>query len=95
MAGASAGFAQDKPIKPGGSLQVSGAVSDLGLYFDAQETINRSGASGYRFSIQYESATPQPLHPVPQQAAPVRTKREARRSRSQPPQPSPKTTVGK
>jgi hypothetical protein len=96
LAASSAGFAQDKTIRIGGLLPVSGP----GAYFEAQDKrgielafdgINRSGFDGYRFAIQYEPVSPIP--PQPQQAAPVRTKREARQSRTQPPQPSPKTSV--
>jgi hypothetical protein len=100
IAGASAGVAQDKTIKIDGRLPVWGA----GVYFGAQgkhgvemafDEIGRSDLSSYRFAIQYESASPTPIRPVPQQAAPVRTKRESRRSRARPPQPSAATTGGK
>jgi branched-chain amino acid transport system substrate-binding protein len=66
MASASAGLAQDKTIKIGGLLPVSGP----GAYFGVQDKqgielaldeINRSGVNGHRFSIQYEDSACSPL----------------------------------
>jgi branched-chain amino acid transport system substrate-binding protein len=66
MAVASAGLAQDKTIKIGGLLPVSGP----GAYFGAQDKqgielaldeINRTGVNGYRLAIQYEDSACAPL----------------------------------
>jgi branched-chain amino acid transport system substrate-binding protein len=66
MASASAGFAQDKTIRIGGLLPVSGP----GAYFGVQDKqgvelaldeLNRTGVNGYRFAIQYEDSACAPL----------------------------------
>ncbi len=60
------GLAQDKTIKIGGLLPISGP----GAYFGAQDKqgvelaldeINRTGVSGYKFAIQYEDSACSPL----------------------------------
>jgi branched-chain amino acid transport system substrate-binding protein len=66
MASASAGLAQDKTIKIGGLLPVSGP----GAYFGAQDKqgielaldeINQTGVNGYRFAIRYQDSACGPL----------------------------------
>jgi branched-chain amino acid transport system substrate-binding protein len=66
MAAAPAGLAQEKTIKIGGLLPVSGP----GAYFGAQdkqgvelalEELNKTGVNGYKFSIQYEDSACSPL----------------------------------
>jgi branched-chain amino acid transport system substrate-binding protein len=66
MANAPAGFAQDKTIKIGGLLPISGA----GAYFGIQDKqgvelaldeLNRTGVNGYRFAVQYEDSACAPL----------------------------------
>jgi branched-chain amino acid transport system substrate-binding protein len=66
MASASAGLAQDKTIRIGGLLPISGP----GAYFGVQDKqgielaldeINRTGINGYRFAIQYEDSACSPL----------------------------------
>jgi branched-chain amino acid transport system substrate-binding protein len=62
----SAAFAQDRTIKIGGLLPVSGP----GAYFGVQDKqgielaldeLNRTGVNGYRFAIQYEDSACAPL----------------------------------
>ncbi len=66
MAAAPAGLAQDKTIRIGGLLPISGP----GAYFGAQdkqgvelalEELNKTGVNGYRFAIQYEDSACSPL----------------------------------
>jgi branched-chain amino acid transport system substrate-binding protein len=66
LATASAGLAQDKTIKIGGLLPISGP----GAYFGAQdkqgvelalEELNKTGVNGYKFAIQYEDSACGPL----------------------------------
>jgi branched-chain amino acid transport system substrate-binding protein len=66
MAAASASLAQEKTIKIGGLLPISGP----GAYFGAQdkqgvelaiEELNKTGVVGYRFAIQYEDSACGPL----------------------------------
>jgi len=66
MAAASAGLAQDKTIKIGGLLPISGP----GAYFGVQdrqgvelaiEELNKTGVNGYKFAIQYEDSACSPL----------------------------------
>jgi branched-chain amino acid transport system substrate-binding protein len=63
---ASAGLAQDKTIKIGGLLPISGP----GAYFGVQdkqgaefalEELNKTGVNGYKFAIQYEDSACAPL----------------------------------
>jgi branched-chain amino acid transport system substrate-binding protein len=65
-ASASAAFAQDKTIKIGGLLPISGP----GAYFGVQDKqgvelaldeLNRTGVNGYRFAVQYEDSGCAPL----------------------------------
>ena len=53
-----------------------------------------SGINSHRFFVQYESGPPPApvTRPAPRQAAGVGTRRETKRARSHPPQPSPTTT---
>jgi len=66
LANATAGQAQDKTIKIGGLLPMSGP----GAYFGAQdkqgvelalEQLNKAGVNGYKFAIQYEDSACGPL----------------------------------
>jgi branched-chain amino acid transport system substrate-binding protein len=66
MATAPTGLAQDKTIKIGGLLPISGP----GAYFGAQdkqgvelalEELNKTGVNGYKFAIQYEDSACGPL----------------------------------
>jgi branched-chain amino acid transport system substrate-binding protein len=66
MAAASVGLAQEKTIKIGGLLPISGP----GAYFGAQdkqgvelalEELNKTGVNGYKFAIQYEDSACSPL----------------------------------
>jgi branched-chain amino acid transport system substrate-binding protein len=66
MASASAGFAQDKTIKIGALLPISGP----GAYFGVQDKqgvelaideINGTGVNGYKFAIQYQDSACSPL----------------------------------
>lgn len=66
MAAAPAGLAQEKTIKIGGLLPISGP----GAYFGAQdkqgvelalEELNKTGVNGYKFAIQYEDSACGPL----------------------------------
>jgi branched-chain amino acid transport system substrate-binding protein len=66
MATASLGLAQEKTVKIGGLLPISGP----GAYFGAQdkqgvelalEEINKTGVNGYKFAIQYEDSACGPL----------------------------------
>jgi branched-chain amino acid transport system substrate-binding protein len=66
MAAASAGLAQDKTIKIGGLLPMSGP----GAYFGIQDKqgielaldeINKNGVNGYKFAIQYQDSACSPL----------------------------------
>jgi branched-chain amino acid transport system substrate-binding protein len=66
MAAASAGLAQDKTIKIGGLLPISGP----GAYFGVQdrqgvdlalEELNKTGVNGYKFAIRYEDSACSPL----------------------------------
>src|SRR5215831_20467267 len=66
MATAPASLAQDKTIKIGGLLPISGP----GAYFGAQdkqgvelalEELNKAGVNGYKFAIQYEDSACSPL----------------------------------
>jgi branched-chain amino acid transport system substrate-binding protein len=66
MASASAGLAQDKTIKIGGLLPMSGP----GAYFGVQDKqgielaldeLNSAGVNGYKFAIQYQDSACSPL----------------------------------
>ncbi len=66
MAAASAGLAQDKTIRIGGLLPISGP----GAYFGVQdrqgvelalEELNETGVNGYKFAVRYEDSACSPL----------------------------------